>query len=339
MSYVGGRFKYDLFFSYAVAEDRAETDELGRWSRCVIDAITTRMKVALNGRLSSKRRFRAFRDDQEITSGAPITDTLEDAVKSSALIVVLISPFYWSRPWCRRELTWWHESVTDVHEYSSYLLQIQTTARAKWPPLLKDREKVPFNAAPFMDETDLPAGLLLPCDQVRLRLDEQISKAADVLVDRLEEKRKLQAAQDRRKAAAAPGDERVIFLEAENDDLVQRTAVYQASRDRQVKVIPRELVGYVSGQPGSPARLSPEQFYPVCNSLVLLRTRRDDMIELRLVKARMDRDERRAARKPLAWAVCNAVVGEPVPSADVLGVPVVDREGDRWIDELLARLA
>ena len=339
MSYVGGRFEYDIFFSYAVAGDRVESDELGRWSRCIIDAISTRMKVALNARSSSKRRFRAFRDDQEITAGEPITDRLEDAVKSSALIVVFVSPFYWRRKWCREELSWWHESVTDVHDYSSYLLQIQKTERGSWPPLLKDRAKEPFNSTPLMDEMGQPAGLTLSCEEIRSRLDAQITKTCRVLLDRLDEKRKLLDAIERRNLATRPDDEKVIVLEAEADDATHRSSVLKDLRDRQVKVLPETLVGFLAAADRGPGRLSPDQFYPVCNSIVLLRTRKDDNIELRLVKASMDRDERRAAHKPLAWAVCNELVGEEVPSAEVLGVPVVDRAGDRWVDELLNRLA
>jgi hypothetical protein len=336
MSYVGGRFEYDVFFSYAYAQNRVASDLLGEWSRHVIDAIADRTALALNARSSAKRPFRAFRDTHDITAGMALTDTLEDAVTKAAIVVVLVSPFYWERAWCRQELAWWAKSSDDRVANSAYVIHAQSTPLKKWPQLLRDRDNKPFQSISYMGDQGLPAGVQLSQEEIVRKLDTQIGQTCSVICDRLTDKRKLLEAIERRRKTLEKVKQPLIFLESEMDDAGQRKEVYNSLKERKVKVLPKDVAGFVGA--GGPMRYSPSEFYSACNSLVLLRSRENDKIELRMAQAMFDRNERLAADKPLALAVCNDLVGIEVPSADVLEIPVIDRTGD-WVDRLLQDLS
>lgn len=114
MAFVGDDFKYDLFISYCWCEDASE--EVGgdsfvrEWTRDLVGKLSTKLRIGLSS--ASRRPFSHFFDSRNMrNSGVPLSETLKDAVQSSAFILVLMSPYYCRSPWCLQELNWFAEQT------------------------------------------------------------------------------------------------------------------------------------------------------------------------------------------------------------------------------------
>ncbi|XP_062015552.1 probable disease resistance protein At4g27220 isoform X2 [Rosa rugosa] len=81
------RWKYDVFLSFR-GEDVRKT-----------------FLSHLYHELQKTRRIFAYKDDEELQVGAPISPSLLKAIEESRLAIIVLSPNYASSPWCLEELT------------------------------------------------------------------------------------------------------------------------------------------------------------------------------------------------------------------------------------------
>jgi len=336
---VGERYAHDVFVSYAYAKQPAGSDDLGLWGRAVAETIERRLSSTLNGGLPDSEHVKVFRDDVVLGPGTNLSKSLKEHVKQSAVIVVILSNFYWGQEWCRDEFNWWMEDRMGKsdQEYCFPILA-QDVEPKNWPPDLKDERGKTYTASPFMDEFGQPLGLGLPKDAIMAEVQPLVSKFCAVLVDRLKQIREREIGLinfNNTKDTVINTDSKIIFLEAETEDELSREEVYR-NLEGKVLVVPEKNLGYMeAAKLGGAAALSPKEFYGSCNGLVLVRSREDDKIELRITKAARDRSELQSAgQKSPAWAVINELPGTPVPSARMFRVPVIDK-AEGWVDALL----
>jgi hypothetical protein len=83
---------HDLFVSYA------HVDNAQAW----VDHLVDKVRVEVCQRLGA-RDFSIFVDRDQVQGNRPITPTILDAVRGSALLMVVMSPGYLNSEWCRRE--------------------------------------------------------------------------------------------------------------------------------------------------------------------------------------------------------------------------------------------
>ena len=91
MSYVGEPFEYDVFVSYAHAENETGAAMLRDWSKHVADRLRDRLATALNPDAKPSSAVQVFLDDRVLRSGDPLTGTLREKVQRSALLLILMS--------------------------------------------------------------------------------------------------------------------------------------------------------------------------------------------------------------------------------------------------------
>ncbi len=96
MAYVDG-FKHDLFVSYAHGDNIPR----GRYPLGWVTKL--REEIEAEVQELGLRDFSLFMDYQGLASNFPLSDQLMQAIKDSAVLLVVLSPAYISSEWCQRE--------------------------------------------------------------------------------------------------------------------------------------------------------------------------------------------------------------------------------------------
>ena len=162
MSYVGEPFDYDVFVSYAHAENETGASLLRDWSKHVARSLETRLATALNPTVDATSAVKIFFDARVLRSGDPLTETLRDKVQHSALLLVLISPLYPKKNWCLDELEWFFAQTDQDGRSQRHctVLRVQPLPDEDWPKRLRDERGRPVVFRDFADrDEDLPLGL------------------------------------------------------------------------------------------------------------------------------------------------------------------------------------
>ena len=170
MSYVGAPYDYDLFVSYshgAAAADPKHFDgdmELRDWTRAVAARVAYGLRLGFSDGGSD---FQYYLDGRDAQSGDPLEADVQAAVKSSALMLIFMSPTYRDRDWCRNEVRWFFEqAATDGRGQRHVVLRVvvdtsNSTGRP-WPQeLCEPGGKTVNRGEPLFDPTtNLPIELL-----------------------------------------------------------------------------------------------------------------------------------------------------------------------------------
>jgi hypothetical protein len=347
MSFVGDPYRYDVFFSYAYAEGSTNTTLLRDWSRLVAESLRMRLESALNGDRPGDRRFSYFMDTSALRDETVISQTLVDAARQSALIVVFLSPYYWQSAWCQAELKTWFGDMANSRDPKHCVPLLIQKPIAHWPELLMDKQKNQFKCQYFYDEESndpiyfneflpkaLPPALVDPVRSTIMTIKNRLSEIEDLL----------RAAREKQAMDVSKSD-LVLFLESETADVGNRAAIYDELY-MDARVVPDNTgddFAYIPGVVNNDTqRIPPIQYIKECNSLVLLRCRPNDQIQYRILKAFNDKktilnEPDQKNRRSLSWAVLNELLGTPVPNAKMFNIPVVDKTGD-WKGNLISTL-
>lgn len=170
MAYVGAPYDYDVFVSYshgAAAADPKHFDgdtELRDWTRAVAARVAYGLRLGFS---DTGGDFRYYLDGRDAQSGDPLEAEVEAAVKSSALMLIFMSPTYRDREWCQNEVRWFFEqAATDGRGTRHVVLRVvvdtsNSPGRA-WPKQLCEASGKTVNRGePFFDPTtNLPIELL-----------------------------------------------------------------------------------------------------------------------------------------------------------------------------------
>ena len=341
MSYIGDPYRYDVFVSYPHAVEALGGDTTLRdWSRTVVDGIVGIVKLSLGPEGSGK--LDVYLDRDRARAGDPLTDTLESAVQRSALLVVLLSPFY--KKWCLQELGWFLEKAQSEGRgfRQCCLLEVQNTPAEDWPSQLRDRAGEPLFSKRLVDEDGLPLGYDEFMANGRLPDTKGLLRAIAIeirgrLVEergRLEAVRSFEASKINRWTQAPPED-LLIYLEAEAQDQQIWSARRKTLKEARAVVLPDEPIEQGLAQ-RSESALS---IYKDCDALILHRARPDDAIVPRIRRAFQDRRLLyQSEQKAMPWAVLDELPDVPLPSADTFNVPRVFTNNAGWPDELFQAL-
>jgi hypothetical protein len=337
VSYVGPPFGYDLFVSYARAVNIIKSDALVQWSHHFCNEITKLLAQRFNRPGQESASIEVFIDEKNIESGTKLPNEFENAVKSSAFMMVLMSPFYPASRWCREELEHHFTSTTsDGRNGHCIVVRAQMLADIDWPDRLKDDRGNPVSYKDLADaETQLPLGINSFDDP---RLKEVITKIYIEIQQRIEQYRKYLV--DRRAYEARrqrPLTRPVIYLHARPQDLSDWKSARAKLRDKAV-VNPDSLPQPDDDVYDSAKRDAILREYSRCDGVALLRAKNSD---IRLDVMTIYRDLQRLSqeyRRNIPWAVLDQV-GDEFPTAADYGVPSISAScsNPNWPDTCCRR--
>ncbi|WP_421858740.1 toll/interleukin-1 receptor domain-containing protein [Oricola sp.] len=158
------------FFSYARHDDMSSSGLLSK--------IRMKLETEIQA-YSGEAELEVFQDTDDIEPGDEWEERLRDAIDGSAFFLPVITPFYFSRPACRRELETWLANYKSAEERKRIipikflpLPKIDTSGSAD--PLRKTIEGIQFE-----DFTDFRHNTSL-----RGRISVRISELAELIISR-----------------------------------------------------------------------------------------------------------------------------------------------------------
>lgn len=345
MSYIGDPYQYDVFVSYPHAVDALHGDTYLRdWSQKVAKTIFGILRTSLAEELGGGLEY--YLDRERAVSGYALTDELGEAVQKSAVLVVLMSPFY--KNWCLKELNWFLEKArSDGRGFRQcVLIEVQKTSEAVWPEELRDKAGVQLFRKSLMGEAGLPLGYEDFITTGNLpNMNGLLQDIAIEIKDKLVQERRRR---DAERAIAAskvnpwadlgqgPPDDLLIYLEAEATDRQAWSNRRDALAAARAIVLPDEPLDE-SMADRSESVLS---VYKLCDALILYRARRDDSISPRICRAFHDRRllYQKDRTKALRWAVLDELPDEPLPYAAAFRIPRVSARDEGWPAQLIQAL-
>ena len=145
MTFVGGRYKNDVFISYAHGDQA-----LTQWSFSVKTMLEQSLRFLFADR---GRALSVFIDDTSLSLNQPLTQELREQAQSSAAMVIVMSGQYLKSPWCRDEGSWFVDMARTAAERRGlfFVVRAQETKETEWPPYLRDERGFGLPGYPFYD--------------------------------------------------------------------------------------------------------------------------------------------------------------------------------------------
>lgn len=203
MSYT--RYEYDVFISYAHADDVRDASGKG-WVEQFQEDLRAFLPQRLSGNIPS-----IFFDRTEIASNHQLAK-LRAAARNAAVLLAVTSPNYAARPWTREELQAFTTSNDwqDGEETRLFAIEcLEPESRTAYPPPLDSHIAMPFWEKHGAISMPLTAG----ASEYRIRINQLASDIA----------KKLRQIHDLPVAAPAPaptaGPGRAVLLAQATDDL------------------------------------------------------------------------------------------------------------------------
>jgi len=328
MTVVGGNYRYDLFFSYAWAE-QTKGAVLRDWSRMVADKITQLVSIRFSDLSPYLDR------DVNKHSALELDASLQAAAESAAIFVAMISPYYKSE-YCQKELNWFldrsaSEGTTPAERMCLFL--VQDGEDLHWPDKLREPSGTRLLFKPFYGDGGLPLDIAAFINGAPTPLLTQpILDAVLEIGNKIKElKDKLQARLNYEESQRPPINP-VVFLEAEQADEGRWAELRQQLKQTGNIVLPAKA-------PPMPATAvtDPHTAYSDCDGIMLLRSRSDDDIGARIRKAYLDRRKiYREEKRMLPWVLLDER-DDPPPEGEEFDIPRVMTRGE-WIPELQHKL-
>lgn len=162
------------FFSYARHDDKAVGGLLSK----IRERLETEVRVH-----AGDAELEVFQDTDDIEPGDKWEDKLREAIDSSAFFIPVITPFYYNRPVCRRELEIWLANYKSEDERRRIIpVRFVGLPPAKMGKNGKPEDKLraQIDAIQWIDFSDFRNNRSL-----RGKLSKEISKLAKMIVDRM----------------------------------------------------------------------------------------------------------------------------------------------------------
>ena len=147
MGYIDpGPDAHDVFVSYAhgpvpfgpLAGGRI--DPLGKWTRALVANVSEQVDFYLGVKDVARRA--EFWMDPELEGNLPLTANLRTKVEQSALMLLVMSPFYLQSDWCGNEVGWFSAGGGRIGTADGdlFVVRVVPTDEKKWPATLRDEK-------------------------------------------------------------------------------------------------------------------------------------------------------------------------------------------------------
>ena len=338
MAYVSQPFEHDVFVSYSHGAARQKgRSRLASWSRRLAEELEVEL-IDVDPEFSEA--FDLF-IDRELDPAEFLTPQLQEKVRKSALLLVVMSPHYLQSKWCRDELTWFEDEVKVRQLTAGCVLVVRAlpTDHNSWPSCLKDSQGnvvlgFPFHSEPVTDETR-PYGWASSSEE-----DPEFFRALSSLAGTVQQRlRKLRENQKIRRqeigmAGFQEGLARAVYLHATVADESEWVATKAELEDAGFQVLPDTLprVERPTIEAASEAKASRLRDCKSARALLLLRPRDGSWIEdeIRTTGFSERADLKALAGVDLPCAVIDRI-GSPIPLAAELGITVLPAATSDWL--------
>ena len=150
MTYLPG-WRNDVFVSYAQVDDRPLPGATDGWVCILVDAL----KVLLAQQLGRAELLAVWRDLQ-LARHSPLTPEIFQAVRTSAVLLVVLSEGYLASEWCQRERNEFLE-IAGKGTRRLFVVERMPIERSRKPPEFSDLLGYPFWTR---ERDDMPARTL-----------------------------------------------------------------------------------------------------------------------------------------------------------------------------------
>jgi hypothetical protein len=310
-------FDPDVFVSYAHGDPRDEESPLKAWTQALVRKLESQIR-------SIDPEFKELKlwIDTKLDPTALLSDELEGKVGACGLLMIVMSKWYLTSDWCRKELEWFRLQVygRTVAGGRVFIIRAQETDTSGWPDFLRDRSGHVIPGFPFHSRMDRESPLGFELAQRDKEYFDALANLRVWLVARLREMRECAVKNALTKAAAAampsasppPTRERRIYLYAHPNDDSERIDI---ARELYQEDIVALTATQARGGRGLPDWLREDSNRigkaRECEALALLRVNRGDRFRYDLQYIGIEQ------RKGLAGAR-----GAPMPCA------VLDKTGE-----------
>jgi hypothetical protein len=329
MAYLSPHFEHDVFVSYSHGDPRAGT--LKEWT---LELVRKLIGHILDTDLE-------FGDlviwwDKDLDPTAQLTPELKAKVKSSGILLIVMSPHYLASPWCKDELTCFSEQIQDRLQDPErvFIIRAVRTDESKWPAFLRDERGFTKPGFGFHDAQNVEPYCWGGSTENINEYMTSLRTLRTILTKRLRDFR--DRAQKRAEIRVAPrrtaGGMRRIFLYARTEDAPLRQEVHRLLFQDGVTPISspispgKELADWTRE---SKIRIETAKR---CDALALVRAEEDEnFVDTLLDIGLSERETIKSARGfPLPCAVLDQS-GEELPiDVSGWGIERFDLRNDHW---------
>ena len=157
MAFLLPHFEYDVFVSYSHGVLGTENDTpLKDWTLELIRKLETDIR-AVDTEFDDLHVWR----DEQIDPTMHLTDELRGKVRSSGILLIVMSPRYLTSAWCKDELEWFKQQVLDRERDQGrvFVVRVLRTDDNRWPDFLRDARGHTLSGFQFHDKQDsMPFG-------------------------------------------------------------------------------------------------------------------------------------------------------------------------------------
>jgi hypothetical protein len=332
MAFLTPYFEYDAFVSYSHGVIGAESDTpLRDWTLELVRRLEADIR-AVDTEFDDLVVWRDLHIDPTIH----VTDELRGKVRTSGILLIMMSPRYLTSAWCKDELEWFRQQVQDRERDHGrvFVVRVLRTDENRWPEFLRDTRGHPLPGFQFHDKQDLMPYCWRGSTENREAYVRELWRLQTALTRRLRELRT--NAERRRKPQAAriigAGAQPRVYLHSRPEsavacDEVRRVLVEDGIAPLSTVPDPgRDIADWMRE---SRARIETAKR---CDALALVRADNDERFIGDLLEIGVDERERiQSARgTPLPCAVLDSS-GEELPiDVSDYGIERFDVGRDDW---------
>lgn len=316
MPYLRTPFDHDIFVTYAHADpEKSGASKLKYWSGQLVKELVGDIQAI---RVDFPDLDVFIDEDVDPTLG--LTDTLKTNVKTSGLLLLIMSPHYLESLWCRDELRWFENEIQSRAKRRGCVLVVRAipTLDKDWPACLKDERGHTvlgfwFHPRPAKDIT-FPFGWPKPLPEDR-QFYEELGKVATIVIKRLREIKEHQELEIQVRQPSVRIEiegSPCIYLQAQREDelawLAAKKALEEAGSEVKPERLPRVTDDIAAMREARQQRIADLK---AAHILLILRASNDSEIERQIEAAASDRADLQAFfNKDLPWAILDYVGGE-----------------------------
>jgi len=214
---------YDIFVSYARADDEIPAGARNGWVTTLVKELNKVLRRKLGG--SGARIWM----DHHLAANADVLNTLLATLRSSRILLLVMSPGYHQSVWCQRELgNFLSQSAAEKHKDNVSVVDLEPVPREAWHSALQALTTMRFWEREFTDKAPRPLGFPVPKPDEDNPYWRNVNELAHLIAEYL-----------RQKSARAPESRAAILLAETTDDLLRhREAVAMFLRQQGFDVLP-----------------------------------------------------------------------------------------------------
>ena len=336
MAYLAPYFDHDVFVSYSHGDPTSAGDSpLKRWTAALI----RELKAEIQSIDTEFDHLHVWLDEQ-IDPTVALTDELRGRVRSSGILIIIMTPRYLASSWCKDELEWFRDQVRDRSNDQGrvFVVRALATNESEWPDFLRDERGNSLIGFRFHDpHNKMPYGWR----EIRENSEEyvrQLWTLQTALTKRLRELRNRH--ESRAKAQSAPplapaGGKRRVYLHAGIDQAPARNDIQRLLSECGITPLSAAINtgnALADWTRGVKARFEAAKR---CDALALIRADGDEGFIGDLLDVGVDERERiQSARgTPLPCAVLDRS-GMPLPiDVSAYGIERFDLGQENWRSE------